>query len=116
MSVEGRTRLRNGKIIDPTSETPIATSLMMAEANSVNTDTSENNDVSSQLVENRESYERKISDLQAEYSQLKDLMMAILKKSDNDSYNTNVQGPSKQPKFGHDIVRPPFLSSSSSLD
>ena len=27
-------------------------------------------------------------------------MMAVLKKSDNDSQNANAQGPSKQPKVG----------------
>ena len=68
---------------------------MMAEANSLDTDSSENNGVSSQLAEIKENFERKISDLQSEYSQLKDLMMAVLKKSDNDSQNANTQGPSK---------------------
>ena len=60
---------------------------MIAEANSL--DTSENNDVSSQL---------------AEISQLKDLMTAVRKKPDNNSPDANTQGPSKQPKFGLDIV------------
>ena len=64
MSVERRTRLRNRKIVNPLSETPTTTSPMMVEANSVDTDTSENNDVSSQLAEIRENYEQKISDLQ----------------------------------------------------
>ena len=52
MSVERGTRLRNGKIIDPTSETSITSPLMMAAANSVDTDPSENSHVSSQLREN----------------------------------------------------------------
>ena len=71
------------------SETPTNTSRMMVEANSVDTYSSENNDVSSQLAEIRENYE-KISYLQSECSQL----MATLTKSDNDSHNSNVQGPS----------------------
>ena len=45
MSIERATRLKNGKIIGPTSETPGNISLMMAEANSVDTDPCENNDV-----------------------------------------------------------------------
>ena len=57
MSVERATRLRNGKIVDPTFETPTTTSLMVAEANSVDTDPSENNDVSSRIAEIRENYE-----------------------------------------------------------
>ena len=38
MSVERGTRLRNGKIIDRTFETPATNSLMMTKANSVDTD------------------------------------------------------------------------------
>ena len=77
---------------------------MVAEANSVDTGPSKNNDVSSQLTENRETYDRKISDMQSDFSQLKGLMIAILKNSDDDSHNTNVQRPSKQPKVGLDMV------------
>ena len=77
---------------------------MIDEANSVDTDHSENNDASSQLAEIRGNYERKISGLQSEFSQLKDLMMATLKKSDDDSHKINVQGLSKQPKVGLEIT------------
>ena len=73
---------------------------MMAEANSVDTESSENNDVSSQLSEIRENYEKKVSDMQSEFSQLRDLMMAVLQKSDNENQNTSTQGPSMQPRWG----------------
>ena len=104
MSVEQGSRPRNGKIIDPTSQTPTTAFLIVAEANSVDTGPSKNNDVSSQRTENRENYERRTSDSQSDFSQLKDSMMALLKKSDDNSHRTNVQGPSKQPKVGLDMV------------
>ena len=84
MSVEQGIRLRNGKIIDSTAEASLTTFSTMAEANSVDTDSSEINDASSHFAEFRENYGRKISDLQSKFSLLKDLMMAVLKKSDND--------------------------------
>ena len=104
MSVERGIRLRNGEMIDPTSETPTTVSLMIDEANSVDTDPGENNDVSSQPAEIMGNYESKISGLQSEFSQLKDLMMATLKKSDDEGHNINVQGLSKQHKVALEIT------------
>ena len=103
MSVEQGTRLRNGKIIDSAAEISLTNPSVMAEANSVDTDSNKNNDVSCQLAEIKENFERKISDLRSEFSQLRDLMMTVLKKSDNDSQNANTQGPSKQPKVWLDM-------------
>ena len=100
MSVEQGILLRNVKIVDSAAEASLTNPFMMAEANSVDRHSSKNIDVSSYFVKFRENYERKITDLQSEFSQLRDLMMAVLKKSDNDSQNANTQGPSKQPKVG----------------
>ena len=52
----------------------------MAQANSNDSDTNDNSDISSQLSEIKESYERRTSELHHEFSQLKDLMMAIVNK------------------------------------
>ena len=52
----------------------------------------------------RENYERKISELQTDFSQLKDLMMAIINKSNNEGPSTSAQGLSKQPQKGRDMV------------
>ena len=108
MSVERRRKLRNGKIIESVVETPSANSSRMAEINSVDNDSSENIDVLSHFAEIREKYERIINDLQSEFSQLKDLLMAVLKKSVDDSHSTSNQSPSKQPKVGLDS--PPISS------
>ena len=54
MSVEQGIRLRNGKINDSTAEASLTTFSTMAEANSVDTDSSENNDASSHFAEIRE--------------------------------------------------------------
>ena len=74
MSVEQGTKLRNGNIIESVVETHLTNPSRMAETNSVDNDSSENNDVSSQLAEIGGNYERKINDLQSYFSQLKDLM------------------------------------------
>ena len=89
MSVEQGMKLRNGKIIDSVAETPLA-----------NTFIAENNDVSSQLAEIRENYEKKINDLQSDFSQLKDLMLAVLKKSDGDCHNTTAKVLQSSPRLG----------------
>ena len=67
----------------------------MAESNSNDSDTNENSEFSSQLTEMKENYERKISELQSKLSQLKDLMMAVISKSNNDSPSGSPQGLSK---------------------
>ena len=42
-----------------------------------------------------ESYERRINELHQEFSQLKDLMMAIVSKNNNESQPSSPKGPSK---------------------
>ena len=67
----------------------------MAQANSNDSDTNDNSDISSQLSEIKESYERRINELHQEFSQLKDLMMAIVSKNNNESQQSSSKGPSK---------------------
>ena len=57
----------------------------MAESTTTDSDSNDNPDISSQLTEIKENYERKINKVQTEFSQLKDLMMAIIKKSSEGS-------------------------------
>ena len=102
MSLEQGTRLRNGKIVDPSSEENTPENSAMAELNSNDSDTYESSDISSQLSEMKENYERKINELQSELCQLKDLMMAVINKTNSDSPSTSAQGPSKQPQLGRD--------------
>ena len=103
MSQEQETKLRNGRILESTSENNPIEPSTMTEGNSADVESIENSDVSSQLTEIRENYEKRINDLQSDFSQLKDLMMAVLKKSNSDSQDDNSQGSSKQPKQGLDI-------------
>ena len=76
MCLEQGTKLRNGKVIDSSTEENISENIILAESNSNDADVNEGSDISSQLSEMIENYERKISELQTEFSQLKDLMMA----------------------------------------
>ena len=69
----------------------------MAESNTVDSDTNDISDISSQLTEKIENYERKITEMQSEFSQLQDLMMTVINKSNNDSPSTSSQGLSKRP-------------------
>ena len=105
MSLDQGTRLRNGKIIDPSSKENTPENLAMSEPNSDDSDTNESSDISSQLSEMKENYERKISELQTEFSQLKDLMMAIMNESNNEEPSTSAQGLSKQPQVGRDSTK-----------
>ena len=65
MSLEKGTRLRNGKIIDSSTEENASENLIRAECNSNDSDINEGSDISSQLSEMKENYERKISELQS---------------------------------------------------
>ena len=77
----------------------------MAQANSNDSDTNDNSDISSQLSERKESYERWISELHHEFSQLKDLMMAIVNKSNAEVQPSTSKGPSKPTQQqGSDMV------------
>ena len=102
MSLSQGTVLRNGKIIDSPFEMNAPEDLNMAQSNPNDSDTNDNPDISSQLSEMKENYERKINELHLEFSQLKDLMMAVIDKTNNDSQPSSSQGPSKQPQVGRD--------------
>ena len=89
------TELRNGRIISSSLETPVPTDPDMAQSSANDSDSNETSDISSQLSEIKESYERKISELQNEFSQLKDLMMAVMSKADTENRQSTSKGPSK---------------------
>ena len=75
----------------------------MAEPNPNDSDTNDSSDISSQLSEMKENYERKINELHSQFGQLKDLMMPVIKKTSNDSQ------PSSSPKWG--VTTSLYLSS-----
>ena len=105
MNPDQGTELRSGRVINSSSETSSPTDPDMAQANSNVSDTNENSDISSQLSEIKESYERRINELHQEFSQLKDLMMAIVSKSNNESQPSSSKGPSKPTQQqGFDMV------------
>ena len=72
----------------------------MAQSNPNDSDANDNSDIFSQLSEMKENYERKINELHLEFSQLKDLMMAVIDKTSNESQPSISQGPSKQAQVG----------------
>ena len=100
MSLCQGTVLGNGKIIDSPSEMNAPEDLNMAQSNPNDSDTNDSSDNSSQLSEMKENYERKINELHLEFSQLKNLMRAVIDKTSIDSQPSSSQGPSKQPKWG----------------
>ena len=63
----------------------------MAQSNSNDSDTNDSSDIS----HIKESYERRINELHQEFSQLKDLMMAIVSKNSSESQPSSSKGPSK---------------------
>ena len=77
----------------------------MAQSSSNDSDTNDSSDISSQLSEIKESYERRINELHQEFSQLKDLMMAVISKNSSETQPSSSKGPSKpaQP-LGFDMV------------
>ena len=89
------TELRSGRIISSSLETPVQTDPDMAQSPANDSDNNEASDISSQLSEIKESYERKINELQNEFSQLKDLMMAVISKTDTENRQSTSKGPSK---------------------
>ena len=102
MSSEQGTLLRNGKIVSLTSDENTSSNNAMAESRIIDSEGNDGSDISSQLSEMKEDYERKICELQSEFSQLKDLMMTIINKSNTDSPSTSSQGLSKRPQVGQD--------------
>ena len=106
MNPDQGTELRSGRVINSSSETSSPADPDMAQANSNDSDTNDNSDISSQLSEIKESYERRINELHQEFSQLKDLMMAIVSKNNNESQPSSSKGPSKptqQQGFDNDL-------------
>ena len=97
MSQNRRTGLRNSKIIDYSSDTAPPEGLNMAQTNSHNSDTNDGSDISSQLSEIKESYERRINELHQEFSQLKDLMMAIVNKNNGETQPSSSKGLQSRP-------------------
>ena len=95
MNQDQGTVLRSGRIIDSSSEIESPADPNMAQANSNDSDTNDNSDISSQLSEIKESYERRINELHQEFSQQKDLMMAIVSKSSSESQPSSSKGSSK---------------------
>ena len=89
------TELRSGRVISSSSEIPVQTDPDMAQSSANDSDSNEVSDISSQLSEIKESYERKINELQNEFSQLKDLMMAVISKTDTENRQSTSKGPSK---------------------
>ena len=102
MSLSQGKLLRNGKLIESPLEMNTPEESNMAQSNSNDSDTNDSSDISSQLSEMKENYERKINELHLEFSQLKDLMMAVIDKTNNDSQPSSSQGPSKQPQIERD--------------
>ena len=95
MNSDQGTELRSGRIISSSLETPVPTDPDMAQSSANDSDSNETSDISSQLSEIRESYERKINELQNEFSQLKDLMMAVISKTDSENRPSTSKCPSK---------------------
>ena len=84
MSLEQETRqgsLRNGKILDRTTENPPMDSSTMTEISFADAESVGNSEVFYRLVEIRDNYEKKVNDLQSEFSKLRELMMAVLNKN-----------------------------------
>ena len=104
MNLEQGTKLRSQKVIDSPLEDNTSTQSVMTEQNMVDSDSNDDSDLSSQLTEIKENYERKVSDLQSEFGQLKDLMKAIISKTNDDSPTSSSQGTSKQPRGRFDMV------------
>ena len=92
MNQDQGTVLRSGRIIDSSSEIESPADPNMAQANSNDSDTNDSSDISSQLSEIKESYERRINELHQEFSQLKDLMMAIVSKSSSEPQLSSSKG------------------------
>ena len=108
MNPDQGTELRSGRIISSSLETPVPTDPDMAQSSANDSDSNETSDISSQLSEIRESYERKINELQNEFSQLKDLMMTVISKTDSENRPSTSKGPSKPAHtVGLDIVQAP---------
>ena len=105
MNPEQGTELRSGRVINSSSETSPLSDPDMAQSSANDSDTNENSDISSQLSEIRENYEKKINELQSEFSQLKNLLMAVINKTDENNRPSTSQSSSKPTHtVGLDII------------
>ena len=95
MNLDQGTELRNGKIINSSSKTSPPADPGMAQTSSNDFDANEASDISSQLSEIKENYERKMNELQSEFSQLKNLLMAVISKNDENNLPSSSQSSSK---------------------
>ena len=95
MNPDQGTELRSGRVINSSSETSSPIDPDMAQSSANDSDNNEASDISSQLSEIRENYEKKINELQSEFSQLKNLLMAVISKSDENNLPSSSQSSSK---------------------
>ena len=89
------TELRSGRVIHSSSGTSSPIDPDMAQSSANDSDNNETSDISSQLSEKRENYEKKINELQSEFSQLKNLLMAVISKNDEKNLPSASQSSSK---------------------
>ena len=109
------TELRSGRVINSSSETSSPIDPDMAQSSANDSDNNETSDISSQLSEIRENYEKKINELQSEFSQLKNLLMAVISKNDENNLPSSSQSSSKPThRVGLD-TRPPCNMGKKSL-
>ena len=95
MNPDQGTELRSGRVINSSSGTSSPIDPDMAQSSANDSDNNEASDISSQLSEIRENYEKKINELQSEFSQLKNLLMAVISKSDENNLPSSSQSSSK---------------------
>ena len=95
MNPDQGTELRSGKVIHSSSGTSSPIDSDMAQSSANDSDNNETSDISSQLSEIKENYERKINELQNEFSQLKNLLMAVISKNDENNLPSTTQSSSK---------------------
>ena len=95
MNPDQSTELRSGRVINSSSGTSSPIDPDMAQSSANDSDNNEASDISPQLSEIRENYEKKINELQSEFSQLKNLLMAVISKSDENNLPSSSQSSSK---------------------
>ena len=95
MNPDQGTELRSGRVIHSSSGTSSPIDPDMAQSSANDSDNNEPSDISSQLSEIKENYEKKINELQSEFSQLKNLLMAVISKNDENSLPSTLQSSSK---------------------
>ena len=105
MNPDQGTELRSGRVIHSSSGTSSPIDPDMAQSSANDSDNNETSDISSQLSEIRENYEKKINELQSEFSQLKNLLMAVISKNDENNLPSTSQSSSKPThRVGLDMV------------